>query len=77
MAVLLVLAVGRVASARAGQIVYPSNGGIWVMHDDGSAKHKLVDVTQASSMEYLGDPSVQPGGTEVAFEGRWNQAFQE
>jgi hypothetical protein len=28
-------------------------------------------------MEYLGDPSIQPNGTEVAFDGRWNQAFYE
>jgi hypothetical protein len=28
-------------------------------------------------MEFLGDPSVQPNGTEVAFDGRWNQAFYE
>ena len=47
------------------------------MNDDGSAKRELVDVSQVPSMEHLGDPSVQPNGTEVAFEGRWNQAFYE
>ncbi|HXD64676.1 MAG TPA: hypothetical protein VNV17_08670, partial [Solirubrobacteraceae bacterium] len=65
------------APAHAGQIVYPSGGGIWVMNDDGSAKRELVDVSQVPSMEHLGDPSVQPNGTEVAFEGRWNQASYE
>ena len=69
--------VALAAPAHAGQIVYPSGSGIWVMNDDGSAKRKLVDVSQVPSMEHLGDPSVQPNGTEVAFEGRWNQAFYE
>ncbi len=65
------------APAHAGQIVYPSGTGIWVMNEDGSAKRELIDVGQVPSMEHLGDPSVQPNGTEVAFEGRWNQAFYE
>ncbi|MGH2877973.1 MAG: hypothetical protein ACRDLV_17105, partial [Solirubrobacteraceae bacterium] len=47
------------------------------MNDDGSAKHELVDATQVAGMEYLGDPSVQPNGTEVAFEGRWDQSSSE
>ena len=47
------------------------------MNDDGSARRELVDVSQVPSMEHLGDPSVQPNGTEVAFEGRWNQASYE
>ncbi len=47
------------------------------MNDDGSAKRELVDVSQVPSMEHLGDPSVQPNGTEVAFDGRWNQASYE
>src|ERR1700729_945645 len=63
------------APAHAGQIVYPSGTGIWVMNEDGSAKRELVDVGQVPNMEYLGDPSIQPNGTEVAFDGRWNQAF--
>ncbi len=75
LSVLCALAVA--APAHAGQIVYPSGDGIWVMNDDGSAKRELVDSTQVPSMEYLGDPSVQPNGTEVAFDGRWNQAFYE
>ncbi len=65
------------APAHAGQIVYPSGTGIWVMNDDGSAKRELVDVSQVPDMEHLGDPSVQPNGTEVAFVGRWNQAYYE
>lgn len=65
------------APAHAGQIVYPSGTAIWVMNDDGSAKRQLVDATQVSGMEYLGNPSVQPNGTEVAFDGRWNQAYYE
>ncbi|MGZ4176933.1 MAG: hypothetical protein ACXVRW_02305 [Solirubrobacteraceae bacterium] len=72
---LCVLAVA--APAHAGQIVYPSGTGIWVMNDDGSAKRELVDVSQVPSMEHLGDPSVQPNGTEVAFVGRWDQAYYE
>src|ERR1700742_1142681 len=70
-------ALGAATQAHAGQIVYPSGTGIWVMNDDGSAKRQLVDATQLPSMEYLGDPSVQPNGTEVAFDGRWNQAYYE
>jgi hypothetical protein len=65
------------APARAGQIVYPSGTGIWVMNEDGSAKRELVDAGQVPNMEHLGDPSVQPNGTEVAFDGRWNQAYYE
>src|SRR5205807_852088 len=65
------------APAHAGQIVYPSGSGIWVMNDDGSAKRELVDATQVPGMEYLGDPSVQPNGTEVAFDGRWDRAYYE
>ena len=65
------------APAHAGQIVYPSGSGIWVMNEDGSAKRELVDASHLPGMEHLGDPSVQPNGTEVAFEGRWNQAFYE
>jgi hypothetical protein len=77
---LIAAALGSVAlaaPAHAGQIVYPSGTGIWVMNDDGSARRELVDVSQVPSMEHLGDPSVQPNGTEVAFEGRWNQASYE
>jgi hypothetical protein len=70
-------ALGAAGPAHAGQIVYPSGTGIWVMNDDGSAKRQLIDATQVPSMEYLGDPSVQPNGTEVAFDGRWNQAYYE
>lgn len=70
-------AIGVAAPAHAGQIVYPSGTAIWVMNDDGSAKRQLVDSTQVPGMEYLGDPSIQPNGTEVAFDGRWNQAFYE
>ena len=73
----LLCALGAATPAHAGQIVYPSGTGIWVMNDDGSAKRQLVDATQVPSMEYLGDPSVQPNGTEVAFDGRWNQAYYE
>jgi hypothetical protein len=69
--------VALAAPAHAGQIVYPSGTGIWVMNDDGSAKRELVDVSHVPSMEHLGDPSVQPNGTEVAFDGRWNQASYE
>jgi len=65
------------APAHAGQIVYPSGTGIWAMNDDGSAKRQLVDVSQVPNMEHLGDASVQPNGTEVAFTGRWNRAFYE
>ena len=73
----LLCALGAATPAHAGQIVYPSGTGIWVMNDDGSAKRQLVDATQVPSMEYLGDPSVQPNGTELAFVGRWNQAYYE
>lgn len=65
------------APAHAGQIVYPSGTGIWVMNEDGSANRELVDVSQVQNMEHLGDPSIQPNGTEVAFDGRWNQAYYE
>ena len=47
------------------------------MNEDGSAERELVDVSQVPSMEHLGDPSVLPNGTEVAFDGRWNQAYYE
>lgn len=70
-------AIGVAAPAHAGQIVYPSGTAIWAMNDDGSSKRQLVDATQVPDMEYLGNPSVQPNGTEVAFDGRWNRAFYE
>jgi hypothetical protein len=47
------------------------------MNDDGSGKHQLVDATQVPGTEYIGDPSVQPNGNEVAFVGRWNQSSYE
>ena len=47
------------------------------MNEDGSAKRELVDTSQVTGMEHLGDPSVQPNGTEVAFDGRWSQAYYE
>ncbi|MGN6869091.1 MAG: hypothetical protein ACTHMY_11895 [Solirubrobacteraceae bacterium] len=71
------LAAAHPARALAGQIVYSAGTGIWAMNDDGSGKHELVDATQVSGMEYLGDPDVQPGGNEVAFTGRWNQSSVE
>jgi hypothetical protein len=73
----LLLAAAGAGSARAGQIVYPSGTGIWVMNDDGSGSRELVDATQVPGMEFLGDPSVQPNGNEVAFVARWNQASAE
>jgi hypothetical protein len=73
----ILCAIAVAAPAHAGQIVYPAGTAIWVMNDDGSAKRQLVDATQVPGMEYLGNPSVQPNGTEVAFGGRWNQAFYE
>jgi hypothetical protein len=63
--------------AQAGQIVFPSGTGIWVMNDDGTGMRQLVDAPQVSGMEYLGSPDIQPNGTEIAFVGRWNQASQE
>jgi hypothetical protein len=64
-------------AARAGQIVYPDGTGIWVMNDDGSGRHELVDATQVPDVSYIGNPSVQPNGTEVAFQGVWSQAQTE
>jgi hypothetical protein len=73
-----VVAAGAAAGeAHAGQIVYSSGTAIWAMNDDGSAKRQLVDASQVPGMEYLGNPSVQPNGTEVAFLGRWDQAYNE
>ena len=51
-----VAALAVAAPAHAGQIVYPSGTGIWVMNDDGSAKRELVDTSQVNGMEHLGDP---------------------
>jgi hypothetical protein len=74
---LLAIVVGHPARALAGQIVYSAGTGIWAMNEDGSGKHELVDATQVPSMEYIGDPDVQPNGNEVAFVGRWNQSSVE
>lgn len=74
---LTALLIAHPVRALAGQIVYSAGTGIWAMNDDGTAKHELVDVTQVPGTELLSNPDVQPGGTEVAFSGRWNQASAE
>jgi hypothetical protein len=64
--VLLAIAV---ASASAGQIVYQHGQEIWVMNDDGSNQHPLLNASQVPGMSSIG-PDVYPGGgTSLAFEG--------
>lgn len=57
------------APARA-EIVYATGGDIWAMHDDGSAKRKLIAVGEVSGMNSLRVPSPAPSGARLAFEGQ-------
>jgi hypothetical protein len=67
----------KAAPAHAGQIVYAAGTGIWAMNEDGSGKRELVDATQVPDVNFIGDPDVQPNGSEVAFMGRWSQSSHE
>jgi len=76
-AAVLAVSFAKAAPADAGQIVYAAGTGIWAMNEDGSGKRELVDATQVPDVNFIGDPDVQPNGTEVAFMGRWSQSSHE